>query len=143
MIKIFYTSLVCCMAINTALVAQTLYEKEVTAAVEELRVAMLDANRTALEELSAADLSYGHSGGLVEDKNAFVEKIARGKSDFTKITLEGQTVKISGDVAIVRHKMTGESINDGKPGTLNLSVLLIWQKQHGKWKLLARQAVKV
>jgi hypothetical protein len=29
------------------------------------------------------------------------------------------------------------------PGEVNIKVLLIWQKQKGSWKLLARQAVRV
>ncbi|MEK7226911.1 MAG: nuclear transport factor 2 family protein, partial [Bacteroidota bacterium] len=33
--------------------------------------------------------------------------------------------------------------NDGgKPGEVHLLVMLVWQKQGGKWILLARQAVK-
>ena len=32
--------------------------------------------------------------------------------------------------------------NDNKPGEVHLLILLVWQKQHGQWKLLARQAVK-
>lgn len=128
---------------TTVLKAQATDEENVKTVVEELRVAMVDANKTALESLTAADLSYGHSGGGIEDKKDFVEKIVSGKSDFTKITLEDQTIKITGDVAVVRHKLIADTNNDGKPGTVHLSVLLVWQKQSGKWKLLARQAVKI
>ena len=135
-----FTALFSVLAASTA---QTPDEKNVTAVVEQLRIAMIDANKDALENLTADELSYGHSGGAIEDKNTFVEKIVSGKSDFTKITLEGQTIKMSGDVAIVRHRLLGETLNDGTPGTVNLGVLLIWQKQKGKWKLLARQAVKL
>jgi len=42
----------------------------------------------------------------------------------------------------VRHTLSGETLDSGKPGTVNLKVLQIWQKQGGAWKLLARQAVK-
>lgn len=126
-----------------ASIAQTSDEDNVKAAVEALRVAMIEANKTALENLTAEDLSYGHSSGLIEDKNTFVEKIVSGKSDFTQINLTEQTVKITENVAIVRHKLTGETNDNGKVGAVNLKVLLIWQKQQGKWKLLARQAVKI
>jgi len=141
--KTLFTIIVLSVVMNTALMAQAAAEDDVKAFVEELRVAMIDANKTTLEKLTAADLSYGHSSGQVEDKNTFVEKIVSGKSDFTKLDISAQTVKISGDVAMVRHKLSGETNNDGKAGTINLSVLLVWQKQAGKWKLLARQAVKI
>jgi len=130
-------------AIVTSAMAQKTEEENVKAAVEALRVAMVDANKSALENLTASDLSYGHSSGQIENKHEFVEKIVTGKSDFTRIDLEDQTIKVSGDVAIVRHKLKGETNNDGKTGAVSLGVLLVWQKQDGKWRLLARQAVKI
>lgn len=143
MIKMLFSSLTICCLINVLAKAQTTEEKEVFLAVETLRKAMIDGNKHMLETLAAHDLSYGHSSGKVEDKASFVENIASGKSDFVTIALEEQTVKIVGDVAIVRHKLTAETKDGGKPATVNLKVLLIWQKQAGKWQLLARQAVKI
>jgi len=135
-----FTALMLIMSLSV--MAQVTEEDQVKSKVEELRVAMVDANKTALEKLTAADLSYGHSGGQIENKKEFIDNIVSGKSDFTKINLANQTIKITGDVAVVRHQLTGETNNDGKPGVLNLSVLLVWQKQSGEWKLIARQAVK-
>lgn len=140
--KLIITAIVL-TALHTSSMAQKTEEENVKAAVEALRVAMVDANKSSLESLAADDLNYGHSGGQVENKHEFVEKIVSGKSDFVSINLEDQTVKITGDVAIVRHKLKGTTNNDGKPGTVSLGVLLVWQKQSGKWKLLARQAVKI
>ncbi len=60
------------------------------------------------------------------------------------MTLEfaDQTISIDRDVAIVRHKLNATTNDSGKPGEVHLAVLLVWQKQQGAWKLLARQAVK-
>jgi ketosteroid isomerase-like protein len=44
--------------------------------------------------------------------------------------------------AIVRHNMAAKTNDNGKPGEVHLHILLVWQKQHGNWKLVARQAVK-
>ncbi len=121
-------------------------EKEVNAvaqATEQLRKAMIDADKSALESLTADQLSYGHSGGHIDDKKEFVEKIVSGKSDFVTIDLTEQTVSISGKTAIVRHILTATTNDSGKPGEVHLRILLVWQKQNGKWKLLARQAVKI
>ncbi|MFZ6010877.1 MAG: nuclear transport factor 2 family protein [Bacteroidota bacterium] len=122
--------------------AQSLEEKEIVAAVETLRKAMIDADKTGLENLTADDLSYGHSSGRVEDKASFVESLVSGKSDFVTMILSDQTVKIVGTTALVRHKLQGDVNDGGKAGTINLGVLLVWQKQNGRWKLLARQAHK-
>ena len=128
--------------LNTAVFAQAKAEKRVAEAVENLRLAMVSGDRAALTTIAAEDLSYGHSSGTIENKAQFVEAIASGKSDFTKIDLTEQTIKIVGKTAIVRHKLSGETLNEGKAGTIKLFILTIWQKQGGQWKLLARQAAK-
>jgi ketosteroid isomerase-like protein len=123
--------------------AQSKDEKAVADAVESLRKAMVDGDQTALEKISAAELSYGHSSGLVEDKAAFVENIVSGKSDFVTIALTEQTIRIVDGNAIVRHKFAAETNNGGTPGKINLAILLVWKKQKGEWKLLARQAARL
>jgi ketosteroid isomerase-like protein len=123
--------------------AQTADQKAVAAAVETLRKAMVDGDKAALEKITADALSYGHSSGKVEDKAAFVEAMVTGSSDFKTIELADQTIGISENVALVRHKLSGETNNDGQPGTVNLGVLLVWQKQKGQWKLIGRQAFKL
>ena len=50
--------------------------------------------KVALDKLTAADLSYGHLGGKIEDKATFVDNIATGKSGFcNKSDLTEQTAK--------------------------------------------------
>jgi len=128
---------------SLSLQAQSADEKAVAAAIEDLRKAMIDPSKAALEGMTVKELSYGHSNGLVEDQAAFVEALTSNKSDFVTITLEDQTIKIVGNTAIVRHKLSADTNNNNTPGKVNLAILLIWQKQSGKWKLLARQAVKI
>ena len=123
--------------------AQNNDEKLVAKAVENLRVAMIDADRTALENLTADSLSYGHSGGKVERKSDFVENIVSGKSDFVTINLSDQTISIVNNLAIVRHTLNATTNDGGKPGTVKIHVLLVWQKYKKEWKLVARQAVKL
>jgi hypothetical protein len=123
--------------------AQSNKEKAVAIAVEKLRKGMIDGNKQELEMLVADQLSYGHSGGHIDDKKNFIEKISSGKSDFVTIDLSDQTISISGKTAIVRHQLNARTNDGGKPGEVHLLVLLVWQKQGGNWKLLARQAVKM
>lgn len=117
-------------------------ETAVAAAVEQLRKAMIDADSATLDKLTAAELSYGHSSGHLDDKSLFIQKIVTGKSDFVTLEFADQTISVNKDVAIVRHKLNASTNDNGKPGEVHLAVLLVWQKQHGSWKLLARQAVK-
>lgn len=130
------------IVLNHTSLAQSQDEKEVAAAVENLRKAMIDASENTLKDLTSDALSYGHSSGMVEDKTSFIGRLLSGESDFKTITLSDQTIRITNNVAIVRHKLVAETNDNGKPGNPNLSILLVWQKERGKWKLVARQAVK-
>ena len=116
----------------------------VAEAVSALTQAMLAADKAKLEALVADQLSYGHSGGVVQDKKEFVDVIASKKSIYKSIELSKQTIAIAGNDAIVRHAWEGQSGNgDGKWNVSKIGILQVWQNQGGSWKLLARQAFKV
>lgn len=136
--KVLHTILVM-MIMSSLVFAQSKEEKEIAAAVEKLRKGMLDGDKNTLESIAAPELSYGHSTGLIEDKAAFVEALVSGKSDFTKIELTNQTIKVAGNTAIVRHELHGEL----STGPVHIGILLVWQKQKNVWQLLARQAFKL
>lgn len=140
--KKMITTIVFSFLLTLTVVAQTKKEKQVADAVEKLRTAMIDGKKEALEAIASDKLSYGHSGGHVEGKAEFVEKIASGKSDFVTIELKEQTISVSGKTAVVRHLLSAKTNDNGKPGEVHLKILLIFQKEGGKWKMLARQAVK-
>ena len=128
---------------SSYLYAQNKQETALLTAVEQLKNAMISGERQALENIAAADLSYGHSSGKLEDKAAFVEAIASGKSDFVSIDLKNQTIKITGKTAIVRHELHAKTNDGGKPGDVHIGIMLVWQQQGKDWKLLARQAYKL
>lgn len=110
--------------------------------VNQFTQALINPDTQTLDKLTAEKLSYGHSSGLVENKGAFIEKLVSGRSDFVKINLENQSISLSGDVALVRHDLKADIVDGGNPASIHLGVLLVWQKQSGEWKLLARQAMK-
>ena len=142
MLKIIYSLLIILSAGNISF-AQSKDEKAVYAAINGLTKAMIDGDRQMLEKYTSDKLSYGHSGGKVEGKGSFIQSLTSGASDFITIELTEQTISVSKKTAIVRHKLSATSNDGGKPGTVKLSILLVWQKQQGDWRLLARQAVKI
>ena len=129
--------------ISFSSIAQSKDYKAVVDAVEKLKQAMISGEKSALENIASDSLSYGHSGGKVETKAEFVEAIASGKSDFVTIDLSEQTVSVINNVAVVRHVLNATTNDGGKPATVKIKVLLVWAKEKGQWKLLARQAVKL
>lgn len=123
-------------------VAESADETAVNQAIEALRQAMLAADKAKLEALVADQLSYGHSGGVIETKAQFVDVIASKKTTYKSITLSDATVTVAGTNAIARHVFAAETEANGKPGTAKVGVLQVWQKQGTTWKLLARQAFR-
>lgn len=120
---------------------QTGKESEVAAAVEALRKAMIAADKTALEKLTMAELSYGHASGRQENRAEFIGALTSGKAGFATIELTGQTVNLVNKVAIVRHVFSGT--RRSAPGEVKLAILTVWMQLHDQWKLLARQAAKL
>ena len=122
--------------------AQSKAELEVRTAVEKLHTAMINADSSILVRMVSPLLAYVHSGGAVDDKTKFIEKIVSGKSDFVTISIAEQFITVSKKTAIVRHMLDATTNDGGKPGTVHLRIMQVWQKQGGRWELLARQAVK-
>ena len=116
-------------------------EGAVSAAVEAWRKAIVAADKSALDKLTAAELSYGHSSGRLENKAEFIEALVSGKSSFSAIELEGQTVNVLDRIAIVRHVFNGTRRKEGDK--VKLFNLTIWLQQQDQWKLVARQAAKL
>jgi hypothetical protein len=120
---------------------QKKHEQEVKAAVESFIQGIIKADRQLLEAVTSENLVYGHSSGKVQDKAAFIDEvISLQPNDYLTIDLTNQTITVSGDVAVVRHIYSSEYLSNNEKKNLRIGNVLIWQKKHGKWKLLARQA---
>lgn len=112
-------------------------------AVVSLNNAMINPSEDALDKIAADELTYGHSGGNIQDKAEFIKDLVHGPFSFESIDISDQSVKVSGDVAVVRHILDSKASDDGTPVHIHLGIILIFQKQNGQWKLLARQAYKL
>ena len=128
---------------NLPAAAQSADEQAVARAVEALVQAMLEPDRVKLEPLCANALSYGHSAGRIETKEEFIADLLAKTAAFRSIKLSGQTIKLSGNEAIVRHVMDGETESQCKVSPVHIGVLQVWQRQDGHWRLLARQAFRL
>jgi len=116
---------------------------EVETSIANLNAAMISKDKSILEKLTAEELSFGHSTGVVEDKSEFVQNVLSGPTTFSRIDISNQSSNPAGDIAIVRNISTINGINKGQPLDLKIGVLMIWKKEGGVWKLLARQGFKL
>ena len=118
-------------------------EAALTQAVEALRKATLAQDKAKLDQLAAAELSYGHSSAVVQNKAEFIDGVMTRKATVKSINFPDLKIAVAGDAAIARHIYESESETDGKPNSVRIGTLEVWQKQGGNWKLLARQGYKL
>ena len=118
-------------------------EAAVTQNVETLRKALLEADRSKLEQVAATQISYGHSDGRVENKEQFIHGVMTRKQVVKSLAFPDLKLAVVGNAAVARHIYLAESELDGKQTTTKIGALQVWQKQNGSWKLLARQGFRL
>src|ERR1700726_107336 len=125
--------------------AASMEEDAVAKNVEAFRAAQIAADAKALDALCAAELSYSHSDGHIEDKATFIANATNGKSKFLVLEYLDPQIRVVGTAAIVRFHWVAESesVADGTKTKTNLHVLMNWQKQGAEWKLLSRASTKL
>ena len=113
-------------------------EKDVLAAMDAYKSAMLKRDAMALDKIFHKDLSYSHSNGKLETKAEAIAAATTGTTvteimDFTdsKVRIYGNTALVRGDVRVK------SSTND-----LKLSVLHVWTKSPQGWQMVARQSTR-
>jgi hypothetical protein len=77
-------------------------EEAVAKRVEAFRSAQVAADAKAFDGLCATELSYSHSDGRVEDKATFIKNATAGKSKVLSLEYKDPSIRVVGDVAIVR-----------------------------------------
>ena len=131
-----------CFLINTQTQAQ-MSNKEIESSIERLNKAMITPDKSTLENITAEELSYGHSTGVVQNKSEYIKDILSGPVKFSQIDNANQSISILDNTATVRNICSIKGTRDGAPLDLKIGILMIWIKKRDGWKLLARQGYKL
>lgn len=125
--------------------AQSKEEKDVVARTYLLSHTVFGTKDSlTLEDLFAQQATYGHSHGNLQTREEAIKGISKNKSNYTDTSLTILKVIIENNTAIVRHLFKGsEHKADGTVTPLNFTMMLVWIKEKGKWRLMGRQAVSV
>jgi hypothetical protein len=141
--KLLAAALALLLAIAAPVRAQSPDEAAVAKAIDALSRAIVAPDKASLEKITWPELSYGHSAGRVENQKQFVDALLTKQTVITAIDNAKTSTTLVGDIAISRGTATFMVGGAGAPVKTDLTLLLIWQKRGGEWKLLARQAFKV
>jgi ketosteroid isomerase-like protein len=120
--------------------ADTKAEKEVTAAMDAWKQAMLKGDAAVLEKLYHPDLTYEHSTAKNESKAEAIAGAAGPGMVLKGLELREITIRVYGNTALVKSK--GDFTNAA--GVLNhLDTLMVRLKTGSAWQLVARQSTKL
>ncbi len=114
--------------------------KQVTAAMESLKQAMIHRDGAALGRLLHDDLMYTHSAGQFETKADVIKAITSGKSIIEKLEFSGTTVRVYGNTAFFKGRV---DLYHSPTNIVPMDVLHVWLKGPDGWKLAARQATRL
>jgi ketosteroid isomerase-like protein len=118
-------------------------EKEVLAAQETWRQAMLTKDPAAFDKVFHPALHYGHSIGLVENKTQATDHVLKSTTIYKAVELTDTKVNVRGDVAVVTGKAHYEKHPKNQPVLhQNLVILSVWVKTPNGWQMIARQSTE-
>jgi hypothetical protein len=120
----------------------TAAEAAVLQAMHALSEACLDARRDDLAGLTMASLTYSHTDGRIQTREAFIDALVNGQSVFRGIELRNVSVQLAGELALVRHHALYDTFNRSEPGTSDVQVSQVGQFDAGAWRLRLREARK-
>jgi hypothetical protein len=97
-----------------------------------------------LESLFAQTVTYGHSHGKIQTRKEAIDGVTSNQSKYTDTAISNIKVIFEDNTAIVRYLFKGkENKKDGTIVPLNFTMMLVWVKEKGEWKLFGRQAVSL
>jgi hypothetical protein len=100
---------------------------------------------STLEDLFAKTATYGHSHGKIQTRREAIDGAAHNQSFYTDTAVSNISVIFANDkTSIVRYLFKAQEHKiDGTVVPLDFTMMLVWVKEKGEWKLFGRQAVSL
>jgi hypothetical protein len=132
-----------CIVVVSAAFAQSVEDK-VWKRVEALHKAVFETkDSTVMDGLVADYITYGHSGGTLEDRPTMIHKAATSKNEYRNPKFDRVSMHVVKKTAYVRYNFHAGSVANGVETPLAIGIFQVWQKLHGDWRMVGRQAVKL
>jgi ketosteroid isomerase-like protein len=116
-------------------------EKEIMAAMDAYKQALIKRDAAALSKVLSDDLIYTHSSNAHQDKAAVLESL-KGNSLTEDIDFKDLKVRVYGNTALVVGDVDFHMNTGGVPSVARLNVLHVLVKGPEGWQMVARQAVR-
>src|SRR5687767_14047271 len=117
-------------------------EKEVLAAMDLWKRAMVKKDVAAFDAVFHPELTYGHSSGLIENKTQATDHVIKNTTVYDDVRFADTRVSVTGNTALVTGKVQYlKRPKDQKVIVQDLVVLSVWVKTAKGWQMRARQAI--
>ncbi len=97
--------------------------------------AQVDADAEVLGELLDDSLEYTHSNGELDTKKSFIESLTTGRRDYVATTPDILSIRINGDIGIIRGKAKVTVADNGQSRDLDLGYVDVWVWKDGRWRM--------
>jgi hypothetical protein len=97
--------------------------------------ANVNADGAALEKLLDADLEYSHSNGKFDGKSSFIASVKEGAIDYLSIEPTIQSLRLFGDVGVIRGLAKVRVAMDGKTSEFTMGYSDVWLWKDGHWQM--------
>jgi hypothetical protein len=104
--------------------------------------AQVNADAKALGLALDDQLEYVHSNGDLDTKASFIGALVSGKRDYIATTANIQSVRILGDVGIIRGAAKVTVASDGKTQDLSIGYTDVWVWKANRWQMTAWRSAK-
>jgi hypothetical protein len=105
--------------------------------------AQVDANAKVLDQLLDDALEYVHSNGDLDSKKSFIDSLTSGRRDYVSSVANIETVRIFGDVAVIRGKAKVTVADNGQSKDLHIGYTDVWLWKNGQWRMTAWRSARL
>lgn len=114
-------------------------------AAEKARcAAMLENDNGVLSALLDPRLQFHHATGAVDDKDAYMAKMAAGRIEYVGIIWsEDNVITLADNAAVLTGRMNTDVRVDGVDKALVNRVTAVWSLNDGAWQMLVFQSTPI
>jgi hypothetical protein len=105
--------------------------------------AQVDADAKVLAPLLDGQLEYVHSNGELDSKTSFIESLTTGRRDYVSTTFTIESLRIFGDVALIRGKAKVTVADNGQSKDLSLGYTDVWIWKDKRWQMTAWRSMRM
>lgn len=105
--------------------------------------ANVNADARVLGELLDEGLEYVHSNGALDSKQSFIESLTTGRRDYTSTEASIETIRILGDVAIIRGTAKVTVIDADASRDLHIGYTDVWVWKDNRWQMTAWRSARL